>query len=170
MKIDNVKSFDQQLSLIFHAMLAGPLLFYCILYLNSIDGDLADIPEPSMTMKGAVAIICGVFVLAGFYFYRREITVARSMPTLKEKLGRLFNASLILYALIEFASIIAVLAYYLTYNHLFTAIYVAILFLMSLNRPIPEKYANDLMLKGDERNLVKEKRDLPDEGQGHISS
>lgn len=155
MQINNIKKFDQKLSLIFHAVIAGPLILYSITYLETLDGETAAIyQEPSMTLKLFVSVLSGILVFLAFYYYRKELNIARGLDTLEEKLNRLFSGSIIHYALLEMASIIAALAFFLTHDHLFTAVYVFILFLMSLNRPTPRKYVGDLHLRGEEREIV----------------
>ncbi|MGK7391715.1 MAG: hypothetical protein ACNS60_15285 [Candidatus Cyclobacteriaceae bacterium M2_1C_046] len=159
MHIDDVKKFDQKISLIFHAVIAGPLILYCFTYLETLGGDtIAVYGEPSTTLKLFVSISSGILVYLAFYFYRKELRVARGFETLEEKFKKLFSASIIHYALLELASIIAALAFFLTHDHLFTAVYVFILFLMSLNRPTPRKYIRDLHLRGEERDIVLNKK------------
>ena len=155
MQFKDGKAFDQQMNLIFHAVLAGPLLFYGIAYLRTLDGSIPSyLGELPLTVRALISFLCGVLVLLAFYIYRKEIRSAREEATLQEKLNRFFTGSLIHYGILELASIIAVLAFFLTYDHLFTAIYVAILFLMSINRPTPRRYVQDLFLKDEEREAI----------------
>lgn len=162
MRFKDAKAFDQQMNLVFHAVLAGPLLFYGISYLRTIEGTNSPyLEEFSIGIKALISLLCGSFVFFAFYLYRKETRQARSQHTLNDKLNRLYTGSLIHYALLEFASIIAVLAFFLTFDHLFTAIYVAILFLMSMNRPTPRKYVQDLLLRGEERDMVMYKKERP---------
>ena len=155
MEINDVKKFDQQLSLIFHFIIAGPLVLYSIAYIQTLgDNPSATFQEPSLILKLFVSIFCGALVLGAFVLYKKEITSARKMGSLKEKLSSLMKGSIIQYGLLEMASFIAALAFFLTYDHLFTAVYVFILFMMSLNRPSPRKYVQDLYLKDDERDIV----------------
>lgn len=158
MQINDVKKFDQRLSFIFHGVIALPLIIYCLAYLQTLD--LNSVPafsEPTLTLKLFVSIFSGALVLAAFIFYRKVITEARTMETLQEKLRKLFSGSVIHYALLELASLIAAGAFFLTHDHLFTAVYVFILFLMSINRPTPRKYTLDLLLRGEEREIVMNK-------------
>jgi hypothetical protein len=160
MQFKDAKAFDQQMNLIFHAVLAGPLLFYGVSYLRTLEGtNSPHLEEFSISIKTLISFLCGSFVFLAFYLYRKEIRQARDQPLLDDKLKRLYTGSLIHYALLEFASIIAVLAFFLTFDHLFTAIYVAILFLMSINRPTPRKYVQDLLLRGEERDIIMYKKE-----------
>lgn len=162
MQIKDAKVFDQKVSFIFHAILAGPLLLYSIGYLRTLDQSvLPMIGESTLALKTGVSFFSGLFIFLGFYFYKKEIQIARNLGTLEEKLSRLFKGYLIKYAFIELASFISAAAFFLTHDHLYTAVYVGILFLMSLNRPLPEKHARDLLLKGEERDIVIKKKELP---------
>lgn len=162
MQFKDAKTFDQQMNLIFHAVLAGPLLFYGISYLRTLEEtNSPHLQEFSISIKALISFFCGLLVFLAFYIYRKEIRQARDQSVLNDKLNMLLTGSLIHYALLEFASIIAVLSFFLTFDHLFTAIYVAILFLMSINRPTPRKYVQDLLLTGEERKIVMYKKERP---------
>lgn len=161
MQINDVKKFDQQISLIFHLVIAGPLILYSIGYLNTLNEEaVPTISEPPIPIKLFVSVFSGLLILLAFYIYKKEIKVARTLDTLEEKLSRLFKGSIIHYGILEFASFIPALAFFLTHDHLFTAVYIFILFLMSLNRPTPRKYIQDLYLEGEERDKVLNKRSL----------
>lgn len=159
MSKDPIKKFDEQQNLIFHAIIAAPLILYCIAYLQSL-GDNPDpsFSEPPLMLKLFVSIFSGMLVLLAFFLFKNNLANSREKDTLQEKLRGYASAAIIKYAVLEMASIIAALAFFLTHDHLFTAIYVFILFLMSLNKPSPRKYANDLRLKGEERDVILNKK------------
>lgn len=145
------------LNIIYYAMVGLPLLAFLYLYLNVNDGQVFIEPLEAETEKIILIILPVICLMAiGFAFisYGKKISSANDLAKLDEKMKFFIRASITKYAAMEFASLVAVLGYFLTTHIIFTTIYVAILLLFSVNRPTKYRVKKDLRLKQDERRNI----------------
>ncbi|ELR69594.1 hypothetical protein C900_04819 [Fulvivirga imtechensis AK7] len=159
------EDFHNKLGFIFHAMLALPLAVFVYLFLEIRHRAL----EPVLTHGGLVDIlryllpvVAAMIVAGAYYWFKKQLLVVNSQHFLQERLSLYFKNSILFYVFIELASVILVGGLYLTTSAIFIVGYVLLLFLMSLNRPTPQKYVSDIRLSKAERDIILHKGNFSD--------
>ena len=136
-------------------LLMVPLLVFIALYLT------ADATPP--LARAEFQIIIASVVLADWFaamkIFNKKIKSARIDQGLGAKLDKYFRSTIVCYSLLSFASLMLALGFYFSGNDLFTAAYLAGLFLAGIRWPTGRKVSKDLQLKGDEREMVYFKKD-----------
>ena len=163
MAIRNLDEYYIRLNLVFHAILAAPLLLFIYIYLETENGTM----EPPISeaknlgfLQLSITLVTAVFVFLAFSWYRTRINQVSPKDVLVEKLERYSKIGLVQYILFGLASFVTVLGLYLTGKGWYTGLYVIVLMLMSINRPTLKKISDDLQLKGEERQIVLHKKPL----------
>ena len=95
-----------------------------------------------------------------FISYRRNLITSKNQHTLREKLIHYFRASLVKFAFLGAASIVAVTGLFLTTENLYVVLYIIVLMLFSINRPTVFRIARDLGLRDTEKDIVIHKKEL----------
>lgn len=166
MAIRNLDEYFIKLNLVFHAILAAPLLLFIYIYLETENGTMQP-PVSSAKSLGflqlAITLVTAIFVFLAFSWYRTRINQVQLKERLTQKLGQYLKIGVVQYLLFGVASFAAVTGLYLTGKGWYTGLYVIVLMLMSINRPTLKKISDDLRLKGEERQIVLHKKALPDE-------
>ncbi|MEO1052445.1 MAG: hypothetical protein AAFX87_17570 [Bacteroidota bacterium] len=166
MKYKSANDFLNKLNLVYHAILAGPLLAFVFLYLEIQAQRMVPVlsDEGEIQTINILSFLLWIVLLgAGFLLFNRNLGKARMALGLSSKLEALFKYSMIKYVLLEGASIIAVFGLYLTHDVLFIVMYVVVLIGMSFTRPTPRNVVKDLSLEGEEKEILMHKKDIPEE-------
>ena len=167
MAFRNLDEYYIRLNLVFHAILAAPLLLFIYIYLETRNGDM----EPPISdaknlgfLQLSITFITAIFVFLAFSWYRTRLSQVKPKDHLIKKLEYYRKIGLVQYILFGVASFTTVLGLYLTGKGWYTGLYVIVLMLMSINRPTLKKISDDMRLKGEERQIVLHKKPLSDEG------
>ena len=152
----SVKPFLDRINLIFHGILALPILAFAWFFLESNAGNLE--PMVGGTTFGFVSLIVPVFILGictlSFLIFRRKLTYIDEKLELSKKLESYYHAALIMFAGLEGALVLSIVGFFLTLSNTFTAMFVIVLVFFSLIKPTPNRIANHLRLEGEERDIV----------------
>ena len=159
--IDSPDDFFKKANLIFHWILAVPLLIFIFLYLEKRD----DHWIPLLTDPLTVTILSYflfpasiTFLFIGFKAFRDRVQAYKTMNLLKDKIlifYKAFAAQQLLFGLSSFLSLIGL---YLTGNNGFAIFYMVVLFLSSIYRPSPSRVCHDLKLNKEDREIVYKKK------------
>lgn len=154
---NELEDFERRISLIFHGSIALTLLPFVFLYLEFTHDDL--LPKFSDEWLPAPALVTavGIIVFVAFRHYRRHLTEIDPSFKLKNKFEHLFRIYTGFYLRIFIASLLLVVAYWVTASTGAVVAYVIILFLLSLHRPTRDRFARDLPVNGAERDFILQK-------------
>ncbi|GAA0890990.1 hypothetical protein GCM10009122_06690 [Fulvivirga kasyanovii] len=157
MSFKSPENFHNKLGFVFHAMLALPLAAFVYLFLELRHREL----QPALDDNAVIFILTYLLpvlgasaVIGGYFKFKKDLKGVNQQESLRDKLEAYYAASLKLYGFIELGSLIFVGGLYLTTSAAFILFYVLLLFFMSLNRPTPQKYVNDLRLTEKEREVI----------------
>ncbi len=114
-------SYIRELNLLYLGLLVGQCIFAAItLYLN-----LGLLFQPDDSLSNVFIFIIPLFVLNGFvtgnYLYRIRLKKLKTLPSLSQKLAEYKSIFIVRLALLEGASLFAIVAYLLTANLVFMA-------------------------------------------------
>jgi hypothetical protein len=158
-----ISNIYNRLNLIFHAILAPPLIALIWLYLESKAGSI----EPLLGNQSSISMIGFVFpsvtigIIAGsFYIFKSGLRQINPTTELMEKIKTYSEKSLLLYAMLEIGLVLTVLGYYMTQGGVFLAMFMVVLIFFSLYKPTLERICSHLHIKGEERNFVINSRSI----------
>jgi len=145
--------FYQKLSLIFHAIVAITMLPFVWLLLNLDKKQPEEITQDPVVIALFLAV-CASLTATGFLYKKKQIVEARYQHSLRLKLIVYQRILVVMYLLLEGAAIFSTMAFYLTANFLFVAMYVLVLFVFTLGRPHIQRTCGELMLSNEERTIL----------------
>ena len=108
-----------------------------------------------------VPLISAVIFWLGFRRFRNDSKAIKGVP-LSKKLSLYYASTIKFYLSLGLASVLLVGGLYLTTSAIFILGYVFLLFFMSLHRPTPQKYAKDIPLTEQERQVILNKGHFED--------
>lgn len=163
-KFNNVKEYYNKFNLIFHLLIAVPLLGFVVLYLEIHAGRL----EPVLNNPFLVNVLRYFFLFiiiltAGlaFIYFLKHIEDARKEMGLKNKLRHYFSIGITKYAFLEASTTVSVIGLWLTNENIYAVLYIIVLMIFSVNRPTVYRISRDLKLKDIEKEVVIKKKELP---------
>ncbi|MEM7109051.1 MAG: hypothetical protein AAF519_12560 [Bacteroidota bacterium] len=157
--------YHQRMSSAFHTMIALPLAFFVYLFLEKKHNDLTPMIADNMLVYfidyGFTLFAIGLTYLA-YLKFRNGLKRINRDNRLRERFDIYSRLSMRAYLFLGLAFSILVSGLLLTTSAIFIVDYVILLFLLSLQRPTPDKYIRDLQLQGGEKKIVKEKQEFSD--------
>ncbi len=157
MNKESPETHHQKLSLYFHGMIAVPLAFFVYLFLEMRHNELIPIIQDLVLVKVlnySITIVAAAVVIYVYQHFKKGVFAARELKGLRNKMKYYVRVSLRVYMYIGAIFATLVLGLRLTTSAIFIVDYVLLLFLLSLHRPTPTKYVRDLMLKGQEKDII----------------
>ena len=106
-------------------------------------------------VAGSVLVIW----IVAYVFLNKKIKSARNGQGLRAKLEKYFALTIVRYSVFAFCSVVFCIGYYFTTDQFFSFCFMLQLLLCALHWPRSPKVANDLRLRGDEREMVYYKKD-----------
>lgn len=165
MSKDTPEVYHQRMSTAFHTMIALPLAIFVYLFLEKKHNDLAPVIKEVTYMYlidyGFTLLSIGLTYLTYSKFRKGLSAINRDDP-LKQRFEIYSRLTTNAYLFIGVAFALLVLGLFLTTSAIFIVNYVILLFLLSLQRPTPDKYIKDLQLQGVEKKIVKDKQEFAD--------
>lgn len=125
----------QALIIIHTAMLIAQILFSVIVYYlkqnntSDLDNDFGR--KIQMIITG-IAVIS---VVAALFLFKKNIEKLKNIKELKEKILKYRQASIIKFALLEFATFVAIIGYFLTLNISYLILSAVLIVFFALQRP-----------------------------------
>jgi hypothetical protein len=152
------KNYFRTLAILHLALTLGQLAFAGLFILVKWTGNLRTVGVPIIAGKGvrqedlffyAAMAIVAVSILASFLVFRTRIARAKEQQTLFDILSDYRGAVLLRDALLDFPSILAVVAYAVTDNEKYLCLTGVIVLLFLINWPTPSRVMADLGLEDD---------------------
>ncbi len=153
---EKITTFFNQLNLVFHAMIAFPLLLFVYIYLES--GKVT--VEPQLDGEVSRAVVIGTYVIAvgmvlfAFRRYGQALRQLSESMAFWDKIKFYRHLALLHYTLLTGVLALIVLGFFLTHSRWFTLGFVLVLVALSIHRPTLDKICRDLRLKPEERKQV----------------
>lgn len=150
LKYEKPMEFVNHVRMIFYIMVGIPLSIFLLLYFNYRQNNLHNTSQ-ELSVIWLVIIPIVSFSLAGYaYFgYGKSLKLARSKTKMREKLNIVFQATLEKFILLETATFIVLLAYYVNQHILYAGLYMVMLILFAMNNPTIYTVINNLRLPKD---------------------
>ncbi len=152
-----LSSIYNRINLIFHAILAPPLIVFVWLYLESNAGGISSIIDDQSTINILSFIfpilIIGI-VVGAFFFFKSSLGTINLDAELIDKVKVYFEKSILLYAMLEVGLILSVLGYYITQEGVFIAVFITVLIFFSLYKPTLQRISKHLNITGEDRNFL----------------
>jgi len=146
-----------RLNLIFHAILAPPLVAFVWLYLESKSGSISPLLEDDST-AGTISLVFPIVVMGliagAFFLFKSGLRKINPSTQLIEKMKNYTRLSIVLFGMLEMGLILSVVGYYITQKDTFLAMYFVVLIFFSLYKPTLQRIVGHLNIKGDERDFV----------------
>ncbi|MGB3463658.1 MAG: hypothetical protein WBA74_00235 [Cyclobacteriaceae bacterium] len=147
----------------FHAVLAFSLLPFGIIFLAKKRGFQPDAGDPTVryAIYGFFALIIVFLIVVAMRRYRESFRSYSKLWTLREKLDFFYAINFKKYIFYGMATIVAVAGYLYDDSFFFTIIYVGLLFIMSLGRPVERKIEKELGMTKEEIEIFRKKVEIP---------
>lgn len=146
-KYNNWEKFYQKLNMIFHGIIAITLIPFGWIFLET-QGEFADGPlveGMNATILKTLLVIVSAGILGYSRIFRKIVLHRmRKINSIEDKLRSYLRIKIKHFALIESAAVVALLGLYLTKDHLFSFVYVLVLFMFSLERPSFDRVAREI--------------------------
>ncbi len=162
----SVADLFQRLSSFYYLLVGLPLLVFSWVYLNLNFWEPWYFFENSAMGTVSHIVLVGIAVLvaiAANIQYRRFFRQLEPVPpglegdrALEWKMKMFSKASLQQCLLLTASTILVIIGFYLSLEQFYVPLYAALLVLFSMNRPSPERIADDMRMKKEERLVLKE--------------
>ncbi|MDH5602434.1 MAG: hypothetical protein OEY51_00750 [Cyclobacteriaceae bacterium] len=159
--IDSPDDFFRKSNLIFHWILAVPLLIFIFLYLEKRDEQWIPLLKDPLTVTILSYFLFPTsiaFLFIGFKAFRDRIQPFKTMSLLQDKMLVFYKAFVVQQLLFGLSSFLSLIGLYLTGNNGFAIFYIIVLFLSSIFRPSASRVCKDLKLKKEDREIVYKKK------------
>jgi len=144
------KTFLKTIKIIYLALLTGQLLFFVVAFTQTprhkFALDFSD--DPLVLVVPLMAVMS--FILSNILF-RQQLGIAVNQTTLSGKLTSYQTASIIRFAVIEGTSLFSIVAFLISGNLFFAAIFGLLILMFIVNHPSKDKVENDLNLSYEEK-------------------
>ena len=155
MNFITISQYLNKLQILFFIFLMMPLLVFIAVYFF-----LPDNPADHR-MEYFIIIPTAAFCdwLVGTIIFNKKIKSARKAQGLGAKLEKYFEITIVRYCFLSSVGMILAVGFFLSASDVFTALYLLNLLTSILYWPTGPKVSRDLMLKGDEHEMVYFKKD-----------
>ena len=153
------------MSTAFHSMIALPLAVFVYLFLEKRHNDLPPQIEGiilTQFIDYGFTLVAMALTYWSYKQFRGDLSGIKSDLSLKVRFDLYSSFTFKAYTLLGIAFAVLVSGLYITTSTIFIVDYVVLLFLLSLQRPTPDKYIRDLGLEGAEKQIVKNKKEFTD--------
>ncbi|MFY0606194.1 MAG: hypothetical protein JXR10_05735 [Cyclobacteriaceae bacterium] len=155
---NNWEQFYHRFNTIFHGIIALSLLPFAFVFLET-QRDYPDGPLVEAEWILPMEILLGLISLgAAFYAWRFQKNLQSAVSndlTIKERLGGYLKLKLRQYAILEVASLSALIGLFLTKEQFFSGVYVVVLFVFSIGRPTYDLVVRELRFSKEEEAKLK---------------
>ncbi len=141
----SVKQQINQLTIIYIAMILGQIFFLVIIFfIFKQNGTGFDIPEAKYVFTYLAPLLTIGAIPAGYFLYSRQCKNGANLESIEQKFNTFRTASIIKYALFEFAGMINLLAYMFTYSQQFIFLFLIVIVIFLINKPSESRFNSDL--------------------------
>lgn len=155
MNFISIQQYFNKLQIVFLILLIIPLLAFIALYFFA--------PESLFVPRKELYIIVSLAVVTDWILamkiFNKKIKSARNEQGLGAKLDKYFYITIVRSSFLSTSALMLAAGFFLTQGSLFTALYVVNLVVALMLWPTGPRIARELMLRGDEREMVYFKKD-----------
>lgn len=155
MNFISISQYLNKLQILFFVLLMVPLLVFIALYFFFPDNPVETRTELLIITPFAAFVD---FIL-GMTISNKKIKSVRNAQGLGAKLDKYFEITIVRYSFLASVGLVLGLGFYFTGSDLFSALYLLHLLLSAMYWPSAARVCNELMLRGDEREMVYYKKD-----------
>ncbi|GAB1446972.1 MAG: hypothetical protein KF860_00425 [Cyclobacteriaceae bacterium] len=162
MKFSSIKEYFYKLNNICYVITLIPLGVFIFLYLKMQKGEIyAAIQEQQqiLTVQLAVFVLGGLILTIVHLVVKKKLKVHSRELGLGNKMDRYFYLSLNRIVMGALVSILVAGGLWLTGSEIFSVYFLGILLWMASQWPTPKRMCTELLLKGDEKEMVLYKRE-----------
>lgn len=164
MKYNSIREYFYKFHNLLFTIILVPLLAFVLLYWMIQQGEVVGPMRDDEDVKQLLVIGFGAMAcldwLISFVFFNQGLHAARKLVSLGERLDKYYSISLVRFLIIISGSLGLAIGFYLTEDQRFTLFSGINLLLLLLVWPRSVKVCNDLQLRGDERKMIHQKKDL----------
>lgn len=156
MSFISIHQYFNKLQIVFLALMMVPLFAFIAIYLA------AETDAPGLRIEYAVGIPCLAVLdwIIAVATFNKKIKSARTAQGLGTKLDKYFYITIVRYCFVSTASLILAGGFLLTRSDVFIVFYLGSLVASTRVWPTGPRVARELMLKGDEKEMVYFKKDV----------
>lgn len=150
-----VKQYFNTINILYLALLTGQFIFLVITFYLTYSGQFTPVDEQltqTLMYVAPIAIVGGL--AASFMVTKSKLAALKEVSSLSEKLTGYRTAMITKYALLEFPCFFSLICYLLTSHYIFPALAGMMIVLFLINKPSPERTADELALSQAERALL----------------
>lgn len=155
MNFISISQYLNKLQILFFVLLMAPLLVFIALYFFFPDNPV----EPRTEYLIILPFAAFVDLFLGMTIFNKKIKSARTAQGLGAKLDKYFQITIVRYSFLASGGLLLALGFYLTGSDVFSALYVVVLVLSAIYWPTGGRVCKELMLRGDEREMVFYRKD-----------
>ncbi len=148
------KSYFRQLNVLFFAFVAGQLLLAAVFFFLIKNQEAGpDSSSVNVFMIVVSILLFNAFIVSHF-LYKRQVERLKKYDTLVQKMTGYRSVLIIRLAIVETATIVSLIAFYLTGEQVFLGTAgIALAYFLFL-KPVKEKIGRDLELNADEQRKI----------------
>lgn len=151
----SISQYLNKLQILFFLLLMPPLLVFIALYFL-----FPDLPgETRAEYLIIIPLAALVDLVLGMIISNKKIKSVRNAQGLGAKLDKYFRITIVRYSFLTSAGFVLAIGFFITGSDLFSALYVGNLLVSASYWPSAARVCKELMLKGDEREMVFYKKD-----------
>lgn len=155
MNFITIGQYFNKLQIVFFILLILPLLVFIALHFFTNASPLEASPE-TLILIPSLALLEWLLAII---FFNKKIKSARNQQGLGAKLDKYFNITIVRNCFLASSGLILAGGYFITRNDVFTGLYMVSVVFSLFCWPSGPRAAKDLMLKGDEKEMVHFKKD-----------
>ncbi|MBO6515608.1 MAG: hypothetical protein JJ975_03565 [Bacteroidia bacterium] len=148
------KKYLNRLMIIHGTLFVGQIIFAVVLYLQSTKSGLVVEGFLESNFELVVAVVLVGSLIASFVISNQRLRVARNLSNLQDKLRSYQSTMIIKWALMEAASLWALIAFFLTNRMLFLGFSILVIATFGLVRPTKRRLYTELHLSQSDRDLL----------------
>lgn len=145
--------FYQKLNMIFHGIVASTMIPFAWAFLETQkefpEGPLLDRSFVLVFEIGVIAV-AAILIIYSHFSAKNGLEKVWREAGIEAKLSVYLQEKVKLYALLELAALLGFVGLYLTKEHLFTVVYLVVLFIFSLRRPSFDRVARETRIRSKE--------------------
>ncbi len=162
MKFSSIKEYFYKLNNICYVITLIPLGVFIFLYLKMQKGEIYVIiqeQEQILIVQAAIFVLGALILTIVHLVVKKKMKVHSRELSLGNKMGKYYYLSLNRIVMGALVSIVVAAGLLLTGSEIFSVYFLGILLWMAYQWPTPKKMCTELLLKGDEKEMVLYKRE-----------
>lgn len=141
-------------NILFFSLAAGQLLILIIFWLLVGDTEIVKEVQMDGVFTYIVPLVGLSAMFASKFLYTNNLLNVRQNDSMKEKLNKYRTFKIISWAILEGAALFSLVAFFLTANYLYVAVFIFVFGFFLFNRPSREGFVTDMQITGPEKETI----------------